>query len=154
VDKSYKFTKLHIDYPLQLIDPADTPNLQQPYGCVLDIIQVIAEFLLSIDYEDIIKKPEIMVTEDGEREISTYTTGNQFEKICETVHKEYGEDVYPLIVQFNSDGMPIDALGMTGCFMLSYVTLCYLMLPYVTLCYLMFPDLTLCYRMLRYVFLR
>lgn len=144
MDQSYTFTKLHIQYPLELINPEDTPNLQQPYGCVLDIIQVIAEFLLSIDYKDIILKPEIMLTEDGEREISTYTTAKQFEQICDIVHKEYGEDVYPLIVQFNSDGMPIDALGMNpvGVLYVCYVTLCFCVLPYVTLCsmsYLMLP---------------
>ena len=96
---------------MQLIDPEETRNLQQPYGCVLDILQVIGEFLLTIEYEDLILKPEIMLTEDGEREISTYTTAKQFERICEVIHKEYGDDVYPLIVQFNSDGMPLDQLG-------------------------------------------
>ena len=54
VDDSYTIAKLHIEYPLQWIDPEETPNLQQSYGCVLDILQVIAEFLLTIDYEDII----------------------------------------------------------------------------------------------------
>jgi hypothetical protein len=35
----------------------------------------------------------------------------QFERLCKVIHDEFGPDVYPLVLQFNSDGMPVDGLG-------------------------------------------
>lgn len=112
VDSAYTFSTVYIPYPEQLLSAADFPDLLQPHGAVLDILEVIGEFLLSITVEDLCLRPEIMFNEKtGEREISTYATSKEFEKICHVISEEYGDDVYPLIVQFNGDGMPVDGLG-------------------------------------------
>lgn len=78
---------------------------------MLDIPQMIAEFLLLLDFEDLIVTPQIMRNSGGERVISTYSTGTDFEKICKVVCDQFGPDVYPIILQFNADGMPVEGLG-------------------------------------------
>ena len=112
VDNTYEFTTVRTPYSSKLFPPDTFLNLKHPSGAVLDILQLLAEFLLTIDYDDLILKPAIMMNEiTGERQISTYATGKQFEKICSVIAQEYGDDVYPIILQFNGDGMPVDGLG-------------------------------------------
>jgi hypothetical protein len=101
-----------VPYPHLLLRAEDFPDIIHPSGAVLDILQILAEFLLNIEYEDLILSPQIMLNKNGEREISTYATATEFEKICKVVTDQYGEGVYPIVLQFNGDGMAVDGLGM------------------------------------------
>ena len=110
VDNCYTFASHSVPYPDKLISEIDFPGLKSPTGAV-DIPEIIAEFLLSIDFEDLIIKPHIMMSTTGQRVISSYVTGTDFEKICAVINDKFGPDVYPIILQFNADGMPVEGLG-------------------------------------------
>lgn len=59
VDKTYHFKELHVSYPHMLLSTDNFPSLIGPGGAVLDILQVLGEFLINIDYEDIILQPKV-----------------------------------------------------------------------------------------------
>ena len=77
----FTFSELSVQYPEALISEDDFPDLVHPAGAVLDLLQVIADFLLKIQPEDIILEPQIMLDDSRNREISTYATAMQFEKL-------------------------------------------------------------------------
>ena len=111
VNKCYHFTTLTVPYPPELLDTNDFPDLQCPSGAVLDIMQILSEFLININYEDIDLVPRIMVSEAGVKSISTFPTCEAFQLLCEKVSEQWGPDTFPLVLQFNMDGMPTDSLG-------------------------------------------
>lgn len=94
-----------------MITEDDYPNLSHPSGAVLDIVQIISEFLLNIEYDDLLMVPKTLMIEEVVQSISTYPTSRQFHRICAAVKSEWGDDTFPIVVQFNMDGMPADSLG-------------------------------------------
>ena len=81
-------------------------------GSGLNIIQILSEYLLTIDAKDIDLKPDIQfhpITE--ERIYSRFATGDMFFHICKRVKDIYGEDVIPICIALGYDGTDISGGG-------------------------------------------
>ena len=71
-----------------LLCPDDFPNLKHPPGAVLDILEILVEFLLIMKYEDLFTTAKVMMNEKtGESEVFMYVIDTEFEKLCTIVTK-------------------------------------------------------------------
>jgi hypothetical protein len=77
VDSTYQFSEIILPYPPELLNVQDFPSLKGPSGAVLSIMEILVEFLLTVDYEDIVLRPKILIDEHGIRTIESYPSGYQ-----------------------------------------------------------------------------
>jgi hypothetical protein len=109
MSQDYKFFDVEIPYLKDLFTPENYAKVLHPVGAYLDPVEVIAEFLLSIDEEDLIVRKEVNYDKQGRRILNSFTSSYAFEQLCDSIKEDYGEDVYPICIDMNVDLMPITA---------------------------------------------
>jgi hypothetical protein len=102
----------NVEFPFDpdLISP-ETPGLKPCLGGFLNPLLIISEFLLLLKEEDVILKPTVEVTKEGDPYISNYTSGAIYKALSAKVLLHYGPDVYPMVFDWNFDSMALDILG-------------------------------------------
>jgi hypothetical protein len=127
VDSLYNCSDIHISLPKnlhggndqskilkinRLLNPQNNlnPHLIIASGIGLDIMETLAETLISHDYDQFQLIP-ILDIKNGERCISTFFTANYFKLIFDRVQSLHGSEVYPFCMQWALDSTPISGGG-------------------------------------------
>jgi len=80
-------------------------------GNGLNMVQLIAEFLLTIDKSQLDMEPITLLDNNNQIAYSRFATGDLFLHICEEVKLKYGHDVIPICVQLSFDATDITGGG-------------------------------------------
>ena len=127
VDSLYNCSDIHIPLPKylhggniqnkilkinRLLNPYNNsnPHLIIATGIGLDIMETLAETLISYDFDQFQLIP-ILDIKNGERCISTFFTANYFKLIFDRVQSIYGSEVFPFCMQWALDSTPISGGG-------------------------------------------
>ena len=108
MEDDYSYMEIKCEYHPDLI----TPGVVEPaVGVSLCPMELLAEFLLKIDDDQIQLEKEISRDSNGLRIIHSATSTYTYEALFDKVQEVYGVDTYPLILNCNIDDMPVDGLG-------------------------------------------
>lgn len=109
-DYGIKEIQLHFDR--DILSPQEIPTLKPCTAGLMNPLYSIAEWFLSLSEGDVLIDPDNSYTRDGtELNITNFASGDVFRRLHKAVKEKYGEDVYPICVDLNFDGMGIDIIG-------------------------------------------
>ena len=80
-------------------------------GNGLNVVQLIAEYLLTIQKHQLDTKPVTLLDDQGEIAYSRFASGDLFSHIYDEVTTQYGLDVIPICIQLSFDATDISGGG-------------------------------------------
>jgi hypothetical protein len=108
---SYTFEPMTFLFDNRLIN-TDAPAYRGATGAFLNPIEMLSEFLLTIEDNDLELEPKTVINSTtGKMEMEGYHHSAQYHKVCTVLRQLHGPEVKVICVDFNYDGMPVDGIG-------------------------------------------
>jgi hypothetical protein len=108
----YVFEAKTFQFSDRLIDIYN-PLYRGATGAFLNPVELLSEFLLTIEDEDLVLEPRdpVLNSKTNIYEITRYDQSPQFHKICKVVRELHGRECKVIVMGSNYDAMPVDGHG-------------------------------------------
>ena len=105
ISQDYYFESIVLPYCSELV--SDVLDTEMPKGLMMNVIEIIAEYMLQLKDDDLIVSVEGQCLDTNP--ITSFATGCVFRELCDNVKEFYGDEVMPLCIDLNIDSANMDS---------------------------------------------
>lgn len=107
----YGLRDVEIPFDSDFLNKENAPSLKNCTGSLVNPLFLLSEWFLTLEEDDVFLHPHNPVSCNGVPMISNYASGAVFGKLYKRLQEDYGEDVYPIVLDVNFDSMDVDLIG-------------------------------------------